>query len=510
MGKKKLKSEDFKSLKIEEDLCEHQLSLQTLFDSVQDLIFVLNFEGKILKTNKKVLECLGYSEKEILNMNVFDIHPAERREEAAAVIKDIIDEKLDLCLIPLVTKDGKLIHVETKATKGKWRNRDVLFGISRDITERQIFEEKLVESEKKFSKAFNSNSVAMAISTFEEGRFIEVNDYFLRELGYKREEIIGKTAFDINLWFDKRERKEIKCIIKENGRVSNLDVKFNTKNGQIRHGLFSSTKIEINNMPYLLTLVNDITDRIKIEQELKKSEKKYREAYDQAKFYKDIFAHDINNILQNILSAYELSRTFLEQPENQNKFRSTLDIIKEQVIRGSKLVSNIRWLSQLEEYKKSLKKVKIMNILKKSIEFIKNSYQEKNINIQVDLIDEDLCIEANDLIQDVFENILINGVKHNKNKIVEILIKFSKEKIKEITYHKIEIIDNGIGIEDHWKDKIFQRRYTEDKSFSGMGLGLSLVKRIIDNLNGKIWVEDKIEGDHTKGSNFIILIPIVK
>ena len=73
-------------------------------------------------------------------------------------------------------------------------------------------------------------------------------------------------------------------------------------------------------------------------------------------------------------------------------------------------------------------------------------------------------------------------------------------------YIKFEFKDNGIGIEDEKKENLFQRSYYEDISKGGMGMGLSLVKKIVDKFNGKIWVENRINGDYTKGSNFILLL----
>lgn len=120
-----------------------------------------------------------------------------------------------------------------------------------------------------------------------------------------------------------------------------------------------------------------------------------------------------------------------------------------------------------------------------------------------------LFVKANDLLIDVFENILINAVKYNERPIVEILIKFSKIKKEGSKFLKMEFIDNGNGISDDQKEIIFERAYRADKSTSGMGLGLSLVKKIISLYNGEIWVEDKVQGDYSKGSNFIIIIPEV-
>ncbi|GAJ02278.1 unnamed protein product, partial [marine sediment metagenome] len=80
----------------------------------------------------------------------------------------------------------------------------------------------------------------------------------------------------------------------------------------------------------------------------------------------------------------------------------------------------------------------------------------------------------------------------------------------EIQHLKMEFIDNGVGIEDFRKKSVFDRGYKSDKNVSGMGLGLSLVKTIIDSYHGDIWVEDNVEGDFTKGSNFILIIPEIE
>jgi len=109
----------------------------------------------------------------------------------------------------------------------------------------------------------------------------------------------------------------------------------------------------------------------------------------------------------------------------------------------------------------------------------------------------------------MFENILTNAVRHNKNLIMEIIVKISREQKNGLSYLKIEFLDNGIGVSDLSKEKIFQRGNSQEKGFHGMGLGLSLVSGIVKDYNGKIWVEDRVKGDYSKGSNFVLLIPEV-
>ena len=107
----------------------------------------------------------------------------------------------------------------------------------------------------------------------------------------------------------------------------------------------------------------------------------------------------------------------------------------------------------------------------------------------------------------MFENILINSVLYNKNETVEIEINISRLKENENEYIKIEFKDNGIGIDDTRKEVIFKENYKKKTGSKGMGLGLSLVAKLLDLCEGKIWVEDRIKGVYTQGSNFVILMP---
>ena len=250
-------------------------------------------------------------------------------------------------------------------------------------------------------------------------------------------------------------------------------------------------------------------ERQNIKEKLKQSEEKYHKAFLRANFYKDIFAHDMSNILQGIMSAVQFCCFQSIISEDQKNLKEVSDIIEMSVKRGAKLISNVRKLSQLEDSNESIRSIELSILLKKSIMNLKNAFQTRNINIQINSQKNKIFVQANDLLQDIFDNILINAVRHNQNSTVEIFIDISNQEEKEINFIKMEFTDNGIGIDDSRKEIIFLRGSKEDKDLSGMGLGLSLVSKIIESYKGMIWVEDKIEGDYTKGSNFIILIPEV-
>lgn len=244
-----------------------------------------------------------------------------------------------------------------------------------------------------------------------------------------------------------------------------------------------------------------------VEEKITESERRYKEAYARSTFYKDLVAHDINNILQNIQSSSELLALSLKDSNNLQRISELTNLIEDQVKRGANLVSNVRTISEIEETEIELKPIEISDYLNKAIKYTIKGFQDKNINIKIEPTMENVVVKANELILDVFENILINAVKYNENISIEIMIKFSKVEKEGKNYYKLEFIDNGIGISEKMKDRIFMRVYRKDKSVSGMGLGLSLVKKIIEKYEGYIWVEDKVKGEPSEGSNFIIILP---
>ncbi|MFX1267067.1 MAG: ATP-binding protein, partial [Promethearchaeota archaeon] len=260
------------------------------------------------------------------------------------------------------------------------------------------------------------------------------------------------------------------------------------------------------NVVGLLCTYEDITERVNAESALIDSEKKYREAYNRAEFYKDLFAHDISNILQNILSSLELSQIHLKNIKINSELREIFKIVKDQIARGANLVSNVRKLSILDENETALHSVNTIDLLNKSINDIKSEFIERELNIELNTSFEEFYVKANSLLLDVFNNILFNAIKHNSNRTVNILIRTSEIMKNRKSYLKLEFIDNGLGIPDEQKNLIFQIDEQNKNIFSRLGLGLSLVKKIITTFDGSIWVEDKVKGDYRKGSNFIILL----
>ena len=174
-----------------------------------------------------------------------------------------------------------------------------------DITDRRQAEEQLRTNEKKFSAAFMANTSLMAISTIEEGRFIDANNRFVEVLGFERKDIIGKTAAEIGLYASIEQRQAAVDLLRKNGFVHNLEIGFKTRSGEIRQGLFSAERIHVSDDDDCwLTVLHDITDRKQMEAQLQAGTQFMQMLMNAIPI--PVFFKDINGVYQGCNRAFEI------------------------------------------------------------------------------------------------------------------------------------------------------------------------------------------------------------
>ena len=175
----------------------------------------------------------------------------------------------------IITKSGEekwiLDHGQIVARNAEGKPLTMV-GASIDITARKKVEASLFESQQKFAKVFYSNPDIMTISTIKEGRYIEVNDAFVAITGYERNEVIGRSIFDLNIWVVPKERDAVIKQIQENGRVRDFEIELRSKYGKVGTLLVSGEIMDLNGKEYLITTARDITERKQIEAALRLSE----------------------------------------------------------------------------------------------------------------------------------------------------------------------------------------------------------------------------------------------
>ncbi len=229
------------------------LMAELFFDAVSDFVFIVNKVGDIMFVNNEVKERLGFSDDEINKMRISSFHPAAFRKEIQNVFEKVLVSKETSCHFPLLGKNGKTIPVETRVWLDNWNSEPVIFCMSKDIS---LYE----EAEEKFKKSFYKNPAIMAITDADTGEYIDVNDAFVRKLGYSKQEILGKTSAALNIFTDTSQRIKAKQQLLLSGEFSDIEVDIRAKNGNIFNGLFYGSYITTENSASLLTVMIDITE----------------------------------------------------------------------------------------------------------------------------------------------------------------------------------------------------------------------------------------------------------
>jgi two-component system cell cycle sensor histidine kinase/response regulator CckA len=250
----------------QDELWRSEEKFRTLFENAVMGIFQSTPEGRFLSVNPATARMCGYGSPGEMVASVTDIaaqhyvDPAER-----GLFIRTIEEQGYVRNFEHRTrrKDGSVFWVSVNARAVRDRRGKITHyeGTHEDIQWRKTAEEALRASEERFSKAFRSNPAPVAVSTIDEGRFIEVNDRFLEAFGYRRDEIIGRTSAELDFWASAESREGVLKKLRETGSVKNVLNHYRTKSGQLRTGLWSGDIIRLGDRDVLLSILHDITER---------------------------------------------------------------------------------------------------------------------------------------------------------------------------------------------------------------------------------------------------------
>lgn len=261
---------------------ESEARFHHVADAAPVLIWVADTSKDYIWFNKPWLDFTGRPmEDEIANGWTHHLHPDDRGRWLETYESAFDTQRPFSIEYRMLRHDGEYRWMLDNGSPRFDSNGEFLgfIGSCIDIGDRKQAELSLLESEERFSKAFNASPLSLTISSLTDGRLIEVNNTFVEVTGYSREEAIGKTTADLGLWVETDDRDAEMDKVRQAGRLGNAEYRFRTRAGNVLTGLLAAERIDIGGEPFALTVIQDITERKRAEDKIRENEAILRAYY---------------------------------------------------------------------------------------------------------------------------------------------------------------------------------------------------------------------------------------
>jgi PAS domain S-box-containing protein len=478
----------------EEALRESEEKCRLTFESAVDAIFWANPEtGLVTNCNRAAELLLEKSRDEIVGQHQTALHPPDKADLYTGMFKKHIEQKGSVDEEgEVVTKSGRIIPVHITASVTVVREKPIIQGIFRDITERRQVEEELREKEEKYSTLVESSLTGIYID--QDERVVFANNTFAEIYRYPKDELMGMETWklvhpeDRALTDDMRARR-----LKGEDVPAEYEARGLTKYGETIWIRRRNTRIEYQGKPAILGNIADITEQKGVEEELRKINEELEN-----------FVHVVSHDLKTpIISIQGFASRLLKKrgDKMETKERQYLDQIRTSADRMELLVSDLLSLSRAGRVVSTFKEVPSLEIATNTVSSLTERLEKNHIEIVVGQNLPTIYCDRERIYQ-VFENLLSNAVKFVQdtgNPKIEIGYE------EKGAFHQFYVKDNGIGIDPKYHRKVFEmfHRLKEVKDREGSGLGLAIVNRIIDHHGGKVWVES----EKARGATFYFTLP---
>jgi PAS domain S-box-containing protein len=266
-------------------LVESEKQSRDLLENLPIGIYQTTPQGKILYANPMLVKMLGYgsfAEMTARDLSAEEFEPSYSRQEFC----ERLERENQIIGLEALWKrqDGTSMFVRENVRVLRDSQGAVLYyeGTVEDISESKAFQTSLHHSNERFKRLFNNAPYSMVISTLDEGRILDVNDTCLQRSELTRDEVLGRSLKDIEMWIDGDGRKKIARMLRETGYIRNLEIPYLMKNGQERIGLYSADLMEFGNEVCVIGAMQDITERKETENVLRELTARFQAVFNLA------------------------------------------------------------------------------------------------------------------------------------------------------------------------------------------------------------------------------------
>jgi len=445
-------------------------------------------DARYLDVNDAFLNLVGFSRDEVIGYTSYDLNIWQFPYDRGRLMQQLRgDGRLRNLEFVFRNRNGELKTTLISADIIKVGGEDCLLCVVKDITDRKKMEHDLILSEQRFNKAFNFSPITMSITTLEEGRFLNVNESFCHVMGYTREYLLSSSSIEIGFWVDPDQREEVKRIISEGGSVGDMEVRFRREKGEIRLGLYSAERIELDGEICILSQFIDLTERKHMENEMTR--------LGQLNLVGEMaasIAHEIRNPMTTV-------RGFLQLLKEVEKYADEIDsfnLMIEELDRANSIITE--FLSLAKNKMVEIKPVNLNTVINNVYPLIlaKAMMQDKIISLNLDDI-PDLLLDEQEVRQ-----LILNLINNGLESIPEGKIVF----LSTYTFDNQVILavrDQGEGIKEEIIEKLGTPFFSTKEG--GTGLGLAICYGIASRYNAKIEIDTG-----PNGSIFYVCFPTIE
>jgi PAS domain S-box-containing protein len=475
---------------VEDKLKELQADQQIILDSVPALIFYKDKENRFIRVNRALTEDMGKSKEQLEGKSLFDLYP---KEQAEALWKD------DKEVMASGKPKTKIIESLDSGKGRRWFETDKIpyrdaqgniIGIvafALDITERELAEEALRQSEERYRSIFQRSHATTLLIDPETAEIVDANPAACRYYGHTLAQLKKMKIMDINTLTREQVLQEMELAKSE--QRNHFIFSHRLANGEVRSVEVFSGPIELAGRHLLYSIVHDITERRQAQMELAERTMQLEAANKELDSFSYSVAHDLRAPLRAI-DGY--ARMILKKHGGKfdedalNKF----NVIRSNTQMMGQLIDDLLALSRLGRKHLSITLLDMDALVRDVWKEMQDMHPGRNMVLKLNSAPPGYGDRA--LIKQVYINLLSNAVKFTKNRDVAHIETGGYSDGSEFVYY---VRDNGAGFDMQYHDKlfdVFQRLHSAD-AFEGTGVGLAIVQRIVHRHGGRVWAEGKID-----------------
>lgn len=464
--------------------------------------FVVIQDEDIILTNSAFTDMLGFEKEDLVDTPFVElVEPMSRRRDQdmiEALVTGIDSTRFNTRLL---ANNNEILHVEITPIVIKLEGAPAVIATIRNVSTQMELEAAVSELENRFATLYDMSPVAY-FTLNRSGNIEQVNAAAEELLGCEAVQIIGKSLSEFLP--DPEPRYDPGAdIVKEalRGRaVRGLEIQMKRGDGKIIWANISSSPLSsgTEKLSEIGLTAFDVTSRRAVEARL-------RHESQRANLYMEVMNSDLNMTNQNVLFALEDLSISLDLPD---RLRGLLSETAWSVRSAGRMIANMGVLISLGQAPPEKVETRLQPHFNKAVREATRDFSWKTLDIKSNIPKQSFDVVGHAFMWYIFFNIIHYCASEDPNTTVNLEITAASTEDGDMV--RIEFLDHSPGIPDDFKDQIFRRDGDPEAQLAGKGLGLIVVDRYIENLGGRVWVEDRDPSDPTKGNRFVLLLPVWK